>query len=85
MHGPIAATTSARRAPSRSIAASVASVTPPIAPFHPAWAAPTTPALRSASKTGAPALANGKAYAAGAEVRRAGTSSELGITNNART
>ncbi len=36
-----------------SIASSVASVMPPSAPFHPAWAAPTTPASASANKTGA--------------------------------
>ena len=36
MQGPIAATIRDRVAPSASIATSVASVTPPIAPFHPA-------------------------------------------------
>ena len=48
MHGPIAAMIRSRCAPSRSIASMVASVTPASAPFHPAWAAPTTPAAASA-------------------------------------
>ena len=42
-----------RRAPSFSMAATVASSTPPSAPFQPAWAAPITPALASANSTGA--------------------------------
>ena len=41
-----------RSAPRSSIAATVASITPPSAPFQPAWAAPITPASRSASRTG---------------------------------
>ena len=41
------------RAPSRSIAATVFSITPPCAPRQPACAAPITPASRSASSTGA--------------------------------
>ena len=53
MHGPIAAAIRSRRAPSPSIAAIVESVTPPSAPFHPACAAPITPASRSANSTGA--------------------------------
>ena len=36
MHGPTAAAIRSGRAPSFVIAASVASVTPPSAPFHPA-------------------------------------------------
>ena len=44
MQGPIAARTRSRRAPSFSIAAIVASTTPPSAPFQPACAAPITPA-----------------------------------------
>ena len=46
MQGPSAATTSPRRAPSRSIAATVASTTPVSAPFQPACAAPMTRARR---------------------------------------
>ena len=53
MHGPTAAAIRSRLAPSRSIAAIVASVTPASAPRQPAWAAPTTPASASASSTGA--------------------------------
>jgi len=52
MQGPIAATTSLRRAPRLSIASSAASVIPAIAPFHPACAAATTPTERSANSTG---------------------------------
>ncbi len=44
MQGPSAATTALRLAPSRSIAATVASTIPARAPFQPACAAPTTPA-----------------------------------------
>ena len=44
MHGPTAAAIRSRRAPERSIAAIVASVTPASAPRQPACAAPTTPA-----------------------------------------
>ena len=46
-----------RRAPSFSIAAIVASTTPLSAPFQPACAAPITPAVRSASSTGAQSAA----------------------------
>ena len=42
----------ARRAPSFSIATSVASATPVSAPFQPACAAPTTPASPSANRIG---------------------------------
>ena len=50
MQGPSAATIAARRAPSRSIAATVASMIPLSAPFHPACAAPTTRASGSAKR-----------------------------------
>ena len=53
MQGPMAAAMRARAAPSFSIAAMVESVTPPSAPFQPACAAPITPALVSAKRTGA--------------------------------
>ena len=46
MHGPTAAAMRSTPAPSDSIAAIVASVTPASAPRQPAWAAPTTPASR---------------------------------------
>ncbi len=53
MQGPTAAAMCSTRAPSEIIAAMAWSVTPAIAPRHPAWTAPTTPASVSASKTGA--------------------------------
>ena len=53
MHGPTAATTRARAAPSPTMASTVASITPASAPRQPAWAAPITPASASASSTGA--------------------------------
>ena len=57
MQGPTAARMRSRRAPSFSIAAIVASTTPPSAPFQPACAAPITPAAASASSTGAQSAA----------------------------
>ena len=53
MQGPIAATIAAGLAPSRTIAATVASITPATAPRQPAWTAPATPAFGSASRIGA--------------------------------
>ncbi len=50
--GPMAARIWPRAAPSRSIAATVASITPDNAPRQPACAAPTTPACGSAKSTG---------------------------------
>ena len=50
MQGPSAAAMSPRLAPSRSIAATVASTTPVSAPFQPACAAPTTRACASANR-----------------------------------
>ena len=58
MHGPTAIVICSRLAPSFSIAAIVVSTTPPSAPFQPAWQAPTTPALLSASSTGAQSAAS---------------------------
>ena len=48
MQGPMAA--AIRRAPSACMAATVASSTPATAPRQPAWAAPTTPAVRVAEQ-----------------------------------
>ncbi len=53
MQGPTAATMRSRRAPWRSMAATVASTTPPRAPRQPAWALATTRASPSASRIGA--------------------------------
>ena len=50
MQGPSAAAIASRLAPSRSIAATVASMTPVKAPFQPACAAPTTRARESANR-----------------------------------
>ena len=50
MQGPSAAWIAHRLAPSRSIAATVASTIPVSAPFQPAWAAPTTRACGSANR-----------------------------------
>ena len=58
MHGPMPATMRWRWAPSFSIAATVASTTPPSAPRQPAWAAPTIAACESASSTGAQSAAS---------------------------
>ena len=50
MQGPSAAAMSLRLAPSRAIAATVASTMPLSAPFQPACAAPTTRAFGSANR-----------------------------------
>ena len=52
MQGPSAATVLDGSAPRISIAATVFRSTPAKAPFHPAWAAPTTRAAASANRTG---------------------------------
>ena len=57
MQGPTTTARRSRRAPSFSIAAIVASTTPPSAPFQPACAAPITRACGSASSTGAQSAA----------------------------
>ena len=53
MHGPTAATMRRGSAPREAMASTVASRTPPSAPFQPAWAPPTTIACGSANSTGA--------------------------------
>jgi hypothetical protein len=53
MQGPMPATMRAASAPSSTIASTVRSRTPPMAPFQPACAAPMTPAPPSANSTGA--------------------------------
>ena len=53
MQGPIAAAIEAGSAPSSTMAATVASITPATAPRQPAWAAPITPASVSANRIGA--------------------------------
>src|SRR5262249_4475119 len=52
MVGPSATEMRPRSAPQRSMAAIVASSTPVAAPRQPAWAAPITPAVSSANRTG---------------------------------
>ncbi|MNI69007.1 hypothetical protein D3C73_1247340 [compost metagenome] len=53
MHGPTTATMRDGSAPRACMAVTVEWMTPPSAPFQPAWAAPMTPASASANRTGA--------------------------------
>ena len=58
MHGPMPARIRSGRAPSRVIAATVASMTPASAPRQPPCAAPMTRASGSANSTGAQSAAS---------------------------